>query len=112
MPRSRKFALQLVEGSVRSRHHAQFRAIDRGHRQHVAQQPAGLLLGQTQGQHPAGGQFLHHAAASSDHGQGVLEREHAGQASRDQFPHAMADHRLRLHAQAHPEAGKRVLDDE
>ena len=60
----------------------------------------------------AGGLRLHQRAAPCHQAQGIGQVEHAGQRRGDELADAVADHRRRHHALAHPATRQRVFDRE
>ena len=104
--------LQRIHRLVGSGDDAQRGAVDGCDGQCRCEQRPHVGFGQPYRQHRAAGQLLHQPAASRHDGQRVLEREYAGEDGRDEFAHAMADHRRRLHAPAHPQFGQRVFHAE
>jgi len=105
-------SLEFVDDLAGSRDHAEHRTVDQANREPGREQDPDFLLRQGDGEHPAAGQPLDELGAPNDQPQGVLERQHSRQAGGDVLPHAVADDRIRDHAEVDPQPGQRVFDGE
>ena len=90
---------------------AQGRSVDHSQVQLAIEIRLELLRRQGNRKHGSSRQLLHEATSGSHQGQGILQREDVGQASRYIFANAMANHRPRVDAPAKPELGQSILDD-
>ena len=98
-------SLKVGDRRERAGHHAQRRPVDRRQCEARAEQRAHLVGRQCDGEHRALRHALHHPPARCDERQGVLQREHAGQACRDILAEAVADQRLGPDSPRHPQPG-------
>ena len=103
---------EILDRVARTGHHAGARRVLRRQRQIFRQARLQRIQRQSHRQHRARRLRLHQFATPRDQRDRVAQAEHTGQRGRHELAHAVADHRRRPEAQAHPPLRQRVLDGE
>ena len=106
-------ALDALKGTAC---HAQRRGVDRGEGQAVTevggQVRLDLVFRETDGEHRALLKLLDQSSALADKTKRIGQREDARHTRRHVLAEAVADHRIGMYPQIHPQRGQRILDDE